>query len=142
MTGGDECLEECLHGRIIRQAFRVPLDADCKALIFDNQPLNQSIRRKGDGFQTLTDFSYALVVQAVYRDFICLEDLVQEAAWLQADGMGMFISGVIGVPIMFEGVFQLVCDIGVETAAKSHVSTWIRGRSPAGCMTSRTRSIR
>ena len=113
--------EKSLHIGVIRQAFGMPLDTQRKALPLDDKAFHQSIWGKCDGFEPLTDLSDPLMVQAVHRDFVGLEDLMQQTARGQADGVGVLIAWVTREPIVFEGAIQLVFDVGIQIAAKSDV---------------------
>jgi hypothetical protein len=99
----------------------MPLDAYRKGFSPNDETFHQSIRREGHRLKPFANPGDALVVQAVHRDLISPEDVVQEAAGGQADSVGMFIAWVSGEPVVLEGVGQLVCEMGVEAAAKSDI---------------------
>jgi hypothetical protein len=113
--------EKVSHFFIIGQTFRVPLDAKRKTSAIDFKSFYQAVRGKGCGFQTVTDPSDALVMQAVHANLVRFEDPVQFAARDQPDGVGDFVTWKFWEPVVFKAFFYLVLDVREEVPTKSHV---------------------
>lgn len=109
------------HFFIIGQTFWVPLDAQRKTNPINFEPFHQAVGGKSCSFQTFTNASDALVMQAVHADLVCFKDPVQLASWNQPDGVGDFVTWEFWEPVVFEAFFYLVLDVREEVPTKSHV---------------------